>query len=312
MGHNLDRRIGVVAAKQHGVFTRTQALNVGFTPEQVDYRVEIGRWIVLAAGLYSIAGAVVNWEGRVMGAVLLSDPGSAASHRTASSLWQVLPRAAGPVEILTSLDGYHGVLEGRVVRRAMHLGPRDVRRIGPIPVTSPARTLVDLAGVVTPNELEAALDEFAGLRLIPVNAIRTYIADRHLEHRAGAGELRELLKDRAEGVPQKELERRFLRLVRTYGLPRPVRQQPSGPSKIDFAYPELMIAIEVDGWNSHGTPRALDSDLHRQNGLVLRRWTIMRFTWKQITEEPDVVAAEIRLAIEQARADGRRRAPIRS
>ena len=109
--------------------------------------------------------------------------------------------------------------------------------------------------------------------------------------------LRALLTDRAEGIPQKELERRFLRLIRAYGLPKPVRQKRSGNRKIDFAYPELMIAIEVDGWNSHGSPAALASDLKRQNELILRGWTILRFTWSQITKQPDEVAATIRAAL---------------
>jgi very-short-patch-repair endonuclease len=186
---------------------------------------------------------------------------------------------------------------GRIVRRTRYLERKDVRQIGPIRVTSPARTLVDVAGVVTPNELESALDEFVGLRLISVNAVANYVADRRLEHRPGAGRLRELLEDRRNGVPQKELERRFLRLVKKYRLPSPIRQKPSGRSKIDFAYPELMIAIEVDGWNTHGTPRALDSDLDRQNGLVLHRWRVLRFTWKQVTQRPDEVAATIRAAL---------------
>jgi very-short-patch-repair endonuclease len=186
------------------------------------------------------------------------------------------------------------------VKIAKSLGPRDVRRLGPIRVTAPARTLVDLAGDLRPVELEAALDEFFALRLISVNAVRRYIADRALVHRPGVGNLRELLDDRTKGIPQKELERRLMRLVKTYRLPDPVRQRPTGSYRADFAYPKPMILIEVDGWNSPGTPRALDGDLRRQNALVLEGWTILRFTWKQVTEAPDGLAAIIRASLSAA------------
>jgi very-short-patch-repair endonuclease len=302
MGNDADRRIEAIAARQHSVFARFQALATGLTKAQVDYRLQSGRWIDLGPGFYAISGAALGWESNAMGALLLSPPGSALSRRSAARLYLVSDYSGRP-EVVVPQGTHRGKY---CVGSAVEVGPRDVRRFGPLRATSPPRTLVDLAGIATPTELESALDEFVALRLISVAAVASYIADRRLEHRPGAGRLRELLDDRRKGIPQKELERRFLRLVKKYRLPAPIRQKPSGPSKIDFAYPELMIAIEVDGWNSHGTPRALDSDLHRQNRLVLRGWTILRFTWKHVTEQPDIVAAEIREALV------RRSAQIRS
>jgi very-short-patch-repair endonuclease len=177
------------------------------------------------------------------------------------------------------------------------LGRGDVRRIGPIAVTCPARTLVDLAATVQVRQLEAAVDRALTRGISSLAAVDRYIADRRLAHRPGVGRLRRLIADRTEGVPSEELEREFLRLVRRVRLPKPVRQQPQGRFRIDFAYPDLLIAIEVDGWNSHGTPAALAADLKRQNALVLRGWTILRFTWRQLIDMPDDVAATIRTAL---------------
>jgi hypothetical protein len=228
MGRDLDLRVGRLASSQHGVFSRKQARLLRCTDEQMDYRLETGRWTILEAGLYTVTGVPLSSESRVMAALLACGLESAASHRTAAHLWKGLSEPSGPIEILVHLDAHHYMGSGRIVRRARYLERKDVRQIGPIRVTSPARTLVDVAGVVTLNELESALDEFVGLRLISVNAVANYVADRRLEHRPGAGRLRELLEDRRNGVPQKELERRFLRLVKKYRLPPPIRQSRPG------------------------------------------------------------------------------------
>ena len=111
--------------------------------------------------------------------------------------------------------------------------------------------------------------------------------------------LRELIKDRDAGALNKELERRFDRLLRSSELPYPARQHPFRSYKIDFAYPDLKIAIELDGVRTHGSAAALNRDLERQNALALDRWLILRFDWKRVTREGEAVLAEI----EQARMD---------
>ena len=128
------------------------------------------------------------------------------------------------------------------------------------------------------------------------------MTDRRLAHRPGVGRLRAIVEDRTAGIPSEELEREFLRLIRRFRLPKPVRQRPQGRYRIDFAYPDAMLAIEVDGWSSHGTPAALANDLRRQNKLVLSGWTVLRFTWKQLVESPDEVVATIRTALRGVRS----------
>jgi very-short-patch-repair endonuclease len=73
-------------------------------------------------------------------------------------------------------------------------------------------------------------------------------------------------------------------------------------AEVDFAYPEIKLAIEVDGFDAHGTPRAMAKDFVRQNGLVPYRWRVLRFTWRQVTRESEMVAAAIRTAIEALQA----------
>jgi len=117
--------------------------------------------------------------------------------------------------------------------------------------------------------------------------------------------LRKVLSERVLGdaVSDSELEKRMAKLLRRAGLPPAVFHYvvltPAGLflAEVDFAYPEVRLAIEVDGFGVHGTPRAMAKDFVRQNGLVPYGWRVLRFTWRQVTREPEMVAAAIRAAL---------------
>ena len=180
-----------------------------------------------------------------------------------------------------------------------------------IPVTNPLRTMVDLAAVLPPDKVEDALD--AGLRwpsLFSVVAIKATLNQLAGRGRGGAGVLRKVLEEREFGnaVSDSDLEKRMNRLLRRAGLPKAVFHYvvltPAGVflAEVDFAYPEIKLVIEVDGFDAHGTPRAMAKDFVRQNGLAPYRWHVLRFTWGQVTDEPEMVAATIRRTIEGLRA----------
>ena len=221
-----------------------------------------------------------------------------ASHVTAAVMWGLV---AGTTAVHVTVP--HATGDGRArgfpVHRAKLLTRRDVRRVRGIPVTCPARTLVDLARTVPVRTLEAALDRAIMNGLTSLADVDRYIADRRLGQLRGVRRLRSLLEDRTEGVPSEELEREFLRLVRRFKLRKPVRQHAQGRYRIDFAYPDLMLAVEVDGWNAHGTPSALDYDVDRQNQIGLAGWLVLRFTWRQLVYQPGKVAETIRRGLER-------------
>ena len=180
-----------------------------------------------------------------------------------------------------------------------------------IPVTNPLRTMVDLAAVLPPDKVEDALD--AGLRwpaLFSVAAVEATLDQLSGRGRSGAGVLRKVLAERGFGndVSDSELEKRMSRLLKKAELPAAVFhyvvQTPAGLflAEVDFAYPEIKLVIEVDGFDAHGTPRAMAKDFVRQNGLAPYRWHVLRFTWRQVTQEPDMVAATIRRTIEALQA----------
>ena len=122
--------------------------------------------------------------------------------------------------------------------------------------------------------------------------------------------LRQVLEERVLGdsVSDSELEKRVAELLRRAGLPAAVFHYVVRThaglflAEVDFAYPEIKLAIEVDGFGAHGTPRAMAKDFVRQNGLVPYGWRVLRFTWRQVTRQPEMVAKAIRDALAGLRA----------
>jgi very-short-patch-repair endonuclease len=171
--------------------------------------------------------------------------------------------------------------------------------------------MVDLAAVLSPDEVEDALDAglaYPSLFSVPaVEAMRERLAR---SGRPGVGVLRTVLEDRELGdaVSDSKLEKRMAKLLRKAGLPKAVFHfviyTPAGVflAEVDFAYPEIRLAIEVDGFGVHGTPRAMAKDFVRQNGLVPYGWHVLRFTWRQVVRRPEMVAGAIRTALAGLRA----------
>jgi very-short-patch-repair endonuclease len=202
------------------------------------------------------------------------------------------------LEVVVRRGTRSGDLRAASVRRVAHLDIRDVRTVKGLRVTCPARTLVDLAGALTDRALARAVDTALLSGLTTIRVIRRYVHDRRLQRRPGIRRLVKLLDDREFGVPESELERRMLELIGQYRLPSPERQRAAGPHRVDFAYLEAAVLVEVDGRATHGTAEAFDQDPVRQNDLVLEGWTVLRFTWTHITADPDYVAETITRALE--------------
>lgn len=195
-------------------------------------------------------------------------------------------------------------LAGVVVHRSDDVeGAHVVRRSG-VPSTTPMRMLVDLGAVVPGPLVEDALDRALALRLVKVPGVQAALDEVARCGRSGAGVLRAVLDGRALGAdtPDSLLEPRMARLLRQHVLPPPVFQHEVRDAgrfvaRVDFAYPDLRLAMEVDGFETHSSPRALQADLRRQNLLVGLGWTVLRFTWADVVGRPDRVAAEIGRAL---------------
>lgn len=287
-----------IARMQHGLITRSQLVNLGVPPGTIDTWVAARRLIAVHAGVYRLAGVPTSPEQVILAAVLAAGPGAVASHRAAAWLWGMAEDWCAEVTVPRHRFPR---LPGIDVHRSRDLTASTVRRRRRIPATDPMRVLVDLGTVVAPAVVQDALERGLAARLFTVASVEAAYDSLSRHGRGGAGTLRRVLDERALGrdCPDGLLEVRMARLLRAHGLPKPVFQyevRDGGGrfvARVDFAYPELKLVIEVDGWAAHASPSALQHDLDRQNALVALGWRVLRFTWEDVVLRSAKVASRI-------------------
>src|SRR3954468_8763627 len=286
-----SRTVWRLAAKQHGVVTRAQLLAAGLSGPAIHHRVANGRLHRIHRGVYAVGRPQLDRYGRWLAAVLACGPHAALSHRSAAVLWGLIGGEPDPVEISVPLH-VHRTRPGLVVHRRSNLGERDLAKREGIAVTTPARTLADLAGRLSPGQLEAAINEADRLNLIGPEALKRALAGERGS--VGAPKLRELLDSRIFALTDSELERRFLRLVRQANLAKPLTGALIGEYRADFYWPSLGLVVETDGLRYHRTPTQQAKDRQRDQAYVLAGLTPLRFTHAQVAREPDRVVSTLR------------------
>jgi hypothetical protein len=177
------------------------------------------------------------------------------------------------------------------VHRARRLDPLDTTTHRRVTVTTVARTLVDLAGVIDAGALERALAQAEVLGLYDQAALRD-ILDRS-KGRRGAASLRAALHT-PPALTRSELERRFLRLCDAHGLPRPLVNVEICGYEVDFAWPEARLVVETDGHAYHRTRRAFELDRRRDADLLVAGYRVLRVTYHRLLTDPEGVACTIR------------------
>ena len=230
------------------------------------------------------------------------------SHRSAAALANLrLPRPPRP-EI--TVDANRAPMApGVVVHRSVDLCDDDLAICAGIPITRPSRLLVDLGAVVAPHHVERALDELVGRKAVTLAQVRLVLERVAARGRSGCGVLRDILDRRAghEHLQLSHLEAQLLRHTQAAGLPPMVLQHPvvvgGRRRRIDFAFPELRLAIEVDGYESHSRYDTFEDDRVRANELELAGWRVLHFTWRQVCDRPDYVIDVLRRAVALARAE---------
>ncbi len=160
-------------------------------------------------------------------------------------------------------------------------------------MTTPARTILDLATVLARRQLERAMDEAERLKLCSEHEL-VAIADAHAG-RAGAGILAGVLSEHAVGTTatRNDFEEAFLALCRSRHVPQPEVNVPLLDYVVDFLWPEARLVVEVDGRGAHLTTRAFQSDRDRDGRLAVAGFRVVRFTWWDVTRRPAVVADRI-------------------
>jgi very-short-patch-repair endonuclease len=236
--------------------------------------------------------------GREVEVCLACGPGALIGHRSAAAAYGFLsyPAAANVWVTVTTARGKE--LDGIIVRRTRCLDPADVGFIGWLPVTSPARTLIDLAGVVEEDRLEQAVAE-ALQGSVTTDGLRQQLARSN--GRRGAKALRALLdRQSAPAHTKSDAELRMLSLLRRSGLPEPEVNVWVGGYLVDSHWPDQRVVAEFDGYAFHSDFRSFRRDRERSNTLQLMGITVLRFTWHDLTKRPSALVARLRRVLNPA------------
>jgi very-short-patch-repair endonuclease len=291
--HASDLAIPALAAHQHGVISRAQLRTAGLHDRAIDRRIASGRLHPVYRGVFALGHTVLTTEGRWMAAVLASGDGAVLSHTSAAALWQLRPSGSGSIHVTLPGDPGRRRRAGIRLHRSALLGADESTVHSGIPVTTPVRTVIDLASMLRGRPLEHALDLAEQRGLVDFAELKRRLAE--LPGRPGSPALQALLHSYTVGafVTRSEMEERFLALCDEHGLARPRVNRRIEGEEVDFVWPERRLIVEVDGYRYHRMPSAFERDRERDVMLALAGWHVMRFTWAQLVQRSAWVAAAI-------------------
>ena len=295
----VDAVIEAFARRQHRAVTWRQLEAAGVTRSAVKHRLATGSLTQLHLGVYRV-GAVDEPLTSPMAAVLACGPSAVLSHHAAAALHGIRPRHSGPIDV-TVTEGHPRTRRGIRVHRA-----RDIERVvvSGIPVTTVTRTLLDIATALSQRDLIRAIDEAQIQRKLDHTTL-TEAVRQHTGHR-GARALRAAATKTTEPrLTRSEAERRLVELVEAAGLPRPQTNVKLGRWEVDALWEREGIVVEVDGFAYHSTRFAFERDRRKDGDLDDAGYRVLRLTWRQLTDERELVVARLARALSEARGRAR-------
>jgi very-short-patch-repair endonuclease len=281
------------------VVTRAQILTAGFSRRVIELRRSAGGLIPVHPGIYLVGHRAVSPLAHEAAAILACQPDAFLSDATAAPLWRI-PVPSGAAIHVTVVGRSRRSLRGVEVRYIKKLAPSERRRHQGIPLTSPALTILDLAGSSTAQHLAEALNEARVLRLVSdLELERTLM--RHPTRRGARALSRLLTTERGPKVTRSAAERRALAIMRTHGLVPDAADHPIGPYRVDFWFEDERLAVEVDGYRYHATPRRFVNDRRRTADLAARDIQLFPITWADLAA-PDAAMERLRQTLARRRA----------
>ena len=284
-----DRSVRLVglAEAQWGVVTRQQLEESGLPGTAITRWLQTSRLHRLYPGVYALGHRRIGAEGKLAAALFYAGPGAMLSHLTAAWWSRIVGEPVRETHV--SAPGDRRPLAGVCVHH-----PRHLRRVwhGGFPVTPPAQTLLDIAGVVRLSQLRRALAEAEYLRLLTLDDVKAVLG----RGRPGSPALRAALECHRPELAQTKsmLEEKFLLLCERHSLPRPAVNAGVAGWLVDAVWFDARLVAELDRHAAHGTPSRLEQDHRRDLDLRAAGYTVLRYTWQQVTHEPERVVSDLR------------------
>lgn len=279
-------------ASHHGIITRSEAASCGLSRSQIDNVVRAGRWTPVGSNTYRLAGAPKTWLGEARALALAS--GGLVSHRAAARVYGLdgFERARLELSVANPVSRARHVGVQWHRSKQMHLADACERR--GVPVTGIARTVLDVAAVVSLARLDEVVDDVLRQRLIDWPALYDVLCRHSRRGRNGCGRLRGLLDNRYGDavVPDSRWNRMVGRLLIESNVPVPVFEhevhdgQGQLVGRVDLAWPQHRLAVELDSVRFHLNTESFVRDRRRANRLLANGWRVLAFTWRDYVDDP--------------------------
>ena len=292
--------IAEIIARQDGVIARRQIIRAGGTAGQIRQRLESGRWLIAHPSVYRSVEHQFTPAARIRAAGLWGGA-NAFLYGTAAAWWWGLPaKEPATVTVVTPLNEHRRSRAGvRAIRRQLHWDDRAWVRAAP--VTSLALSVM-VAGVEPGSDGPALIDRALQTKLRMSELRACYYRNLGMPGSAAVGHLVRAAADKTAAAS----ERMFLGLLRSSAIRgwrvNYVWNPPDDERSIDVAFVRERLAIEIDGWAWHHSPDRFQRDRTKQNDLTLAGWTVLRFTWFDLTSNPELVVHAVQQALLTARA----------
>jgi very-short-patch-repair endonuclease len=287
-----------LATSQDGMVARRQLIREEIPRDTIKRWLRCGLLYPRHQGVYGVGHAALAPRGPQRAALLACGDGAILSHASAAHIWGLLEMEPTPVDI-TVMGRQCRSRSGIRVHQVSDISEQDVRLRYDLPLTSPARTLIDFGATATRDGLERLVAEARVKGLLRPGELEAAVS--RAGRRRGTGRIRALLQAEGEpGITRSEGERILRGLIRQARLAQPRSNVRVAGYEVDFLWEEEKVVVEFDGYRFHGHRRAFEHDRRKDVDLANAGYQVLRFTWRQLTEEPLVVIAAI------ARALGRR------
>jgi len=292
----ISTKISTVAAGQYGHITRAQLLEIGLGTRGISNRIESGKLVVVHAGVYAVGYPRPEAVARAAAAVLACGPGAALSHSSAAVLWGILSRWPQRPEVTLPGDRRR---PGIKTHRSSTLTGRDIRRRQGIRVTSPARTVLEIAPRLTDPKLARALNDgrlHANLRPAHLEELL-----ERLPHHRGTARLRALTRT-PQAPTRSAFEDAFLKLCNSFNLPTPRVNTRVAGYLVDALFPDERLIVELDGYEFHQDRTSFKNDRERDAATLATGHATVRITWERLQDEPDREATRLHQILRARRA----------
>ncbi len=289
MDESADRRIAALAKRQGGHVTRVQLLALGLSAEAIRHRIVTGRLIRVYNGIYAVGHLPTTRRDQAAGALLACGPRAVLSHGSAAALWGITTDWPLPLEL--TVVGPPRCPRGLQVHRSINLDRTQITHNYGLRVTTPARTVLDIAPRTSQRRLTRIINDLRLERRLRIGELEALI-DRHPRH-IGAPLVKPLISD-DPGVTRSDFEDDFSGFVERYELPRPILNATIGGHEVDAYFPIERVIVELDGYDVHKTRAQFESNRARDAEILAALGIpTVRITHRRFHSQPQRVAANL-------------------